>query len=66
MRALAFKLRFIYIWGMALAIRSLPVLEGAAADDFVKKADKTVKTRRRLDLSKEVEWVRRILKKADI
>ena len=45
---------------MALAIRPLPVLENAAADRFVKKAN------RKLDLSKKAKATLSILKTAKI
>lgn len=51
---------------MALAIRPLPVLENAAADRFVKKANRMLKANRKLDLSKKAKATHSILKTAKI
>jgi hypothetical protein len=51
---------------MALAIRPLPVLENAAANRFVKKANRTLKANRKLDLSKKAKATLSILKTAKI
>ena len=51
---------------MALAIRPLPVLENAAADRFVKKANRMLKANRKLDLSKKAKTTLSILKTAKI
>lgn len=51
---------------MALAIRPLPVLENAAADRFVKKANRMLKAKRKLDLSKKTKATLSILKTAKI
>ncbi|MBR2211204.1 MAG: hypothetical protein IJ896_07045 [Fibrobacter sp.] len=51
---------------MALAIRPLPVLEGAAADRFIRKANRMLKAKKKLDLSKKVKATAFILKNAKI
>lgn len=51
---------------MALAIRPLPVLEGAAADRFVRKANRTLKAKKKLDLSEKVKATAFIPKNAKI
>lgn len=51
---------------MALAIRPLPVLENAAADRFVKNANRMLKASRKLDLSKKAKATHSILKAAKI
>ena len=51
---------------MALAIRPLPVLEDAAADRFVKKANRALKTKTRLDLAKKKKAADRILENSRI
>lgn len=51
---------------MALKIRSIPVLTGKVASDFIKKADEAYKNRNTVDFSKEMEVMKRILKKANL
>ncbi|WP_297699114.1 hypothetical protein [uncultured Fibrobacter sp.] len=51
---------------MALAIRPLPVLENAAANRFVKKANRMLRANRKLDLSKKAKATLSILKTAKI
>ncbi len=51
---------------MALAIRPLPVLEDAAAERFVKKANRALKAKTRLDLSEKKKAAARILEKSRI
>ena len=51
---------------MALAIRPLPVLENAAADRFVKKANQVLKANKKLVLSKKAKAAISILKTAKI
>ena len=51
---------------MSLAIRPLPVLEKAAADRFVKKANRVLKENRKLDLTQKTKYVASILRTAKI
>ena len=51
---------------MALAIRPLPVLENAAADRFVKKANRVLKAKRKLDLTQKAKCAVSILKTVKI
>lgn len=51
---------------MALAIRPLPVLEGAAANRFVKKTNRVLKAKKKLDLTQKVESAASILRTAKI
>lgn len=51
---------------MALTIRSLPVLENAAANRFVKKACKALKENKKLDLSQQIKSATFILKSAKL
>lgn len=59
-------MNLFYIEDMALAIRPLPVLEGAAADRFVRKANRTLKAKKKLDLSEKVKATAFIPKNAKI
>ena len=51
---------------MATEIKSVPVLRGKVARDFVKKAKANLAKRGTIDLSKQVETTREILRKANL
>jgi len=49
---------------MAIAIKSVPVLEGNIAKSFIKKADANLSKKSTVDFSKEVAIANKILSKA--
>ncbi len=51
---------------MATEIKSVPVLRGKVARDFVKKAKSNLAKRGTIDLGKQVETTREILRKANL
>ena len=51
---------------MALKIRSIPVLTGKSASNFIKKADEAYKNRHSIDFSKQMDIMKQILKKANL
>ena len=51
---------------MATEIKSVPVLRGKVARDFVKKAKANLAKRGTVDLSKHMETTREILRKANL
>lgn len=48
---------------MAIAIKSIPVLKGAEAQEFARKADQQLANRYSIDFTKEAKIARAILKK---
>jgi len=51
---------------MAIAIRSTPVLKGTVAEKFVTEAEANLKNKGSVDFSKQLQSVKKILKKAQI
>lgn len=51
---------------MALAIASIPVLEGSEAENFVRMADENRKRRGSVDMTDAIATMREILKKAQL
>lgn len=49
---------------MAIAIKSIPVLRGKLAEQFIDKAEKNLSKRATIDFSKQVQIANRILEKA--
>lgn len=56
------KQTFVLI--MAIAIKSIPVLRGKLAEQFIDKAEKNLSKRATIDFSKQVQIANRILEKA--